>query len=238
VTRPTSRPGAPEVRLCTMGGFRVEVGGQLVATNAWGSRQARVVCKRLAVAVGQPVPRDELAELLWPDELDPAKRSARLSVVLSNIRRVLGGGIVADRDAVRLDLDTVRLDLVAVHDAISSGDDEALVTAHTGAVLPEDTYEDWAIDARERIASAVSSARRRLASAAEADGRWDVVIEHARGMLDLDAFDERGHEQLVRALVADGRHGEASAAATRYRQRMEELGVTPRDLLGATGSDS
>jgi pimeloyl-ACP methyl ester carboxylesterase/DNA-binding SARP family transcriptional activator len=232
-TRPTARRRA--VRVVTMGGFRVEVDGEPVTPSAWGSRQARLVCQRLAVAVDRAVPREELAEMLWPDELDPSKRSARLSVVLSNVRRVLGGGLVADRDAVRLDLDAVDLDLAAVHAAIRSGDDAALAAAHVGPVLPEAAYEDWAIVAADRIASAVVSARRRLASQAEADERWDDVVEQARAVLELDAFDERAHELLVGALLAAGRRGEAQQAADRYRERMAELGVPARDLLDQRG---
>jgi pimeloyl-ACP methyl ester carboxylesterase/DNA-binding SARP family transcriptional activator len=228
--RPLPRPERV-VTITTMGGFRVEVDGREVPSSAWGSRQARLVCKRLAVGVDRAVPRDELADLLWPDEVDPARRGARLSVVLSNIRRVLGGGLVADRDAVRLDLDAVDLDLVAVQEAMAAGDDAALAAAHTGPVLPEDAYEDWVIATRDRVASAVASAHRRLASAAEAGGRWDEVVGHARSILALDPYDERGHELLVRSLVASGRRGEAQVAADRYRERMAELGVQARDLL-------
>jgi pimeloyl-ACP methyl ester carboxylesterase/DNA-binding SARP family transcriptional activator len=228
------RPSGPtghDVRIETMGGFRVVVDGAPVPANAWGSRQARVVCKRLAVAAGRPVARDELTELLWPDEDDTAKRGARLSVVLSNVRRVLGGGVIADRDAVRLDLDVVALDLVALDDAIAAGDDAAVVACASGPVLPEDAYEDWAIAARGRIGAAVTSARRRLATDAMEQERWDDAAQHAWAMLELDEFDERAHETLVRSLAAGGRHGEARLAADRYRSCMVELGVQPRDLL-------
>lgn len=220
-----------DVRITTMGGFRVSVDDEPVPASAWGSRQARLVCKRLAVAVDRPVPRDELADLLWPDELDPTRRSARLSVVLSNIRRVLGGGLTADRDAVQLDLDTVSVDLAALHRALARGDDAALAAAYTGPILPEDAYQDWAIAARERIASAVASARRRLASASAQAKRWDEVVDHCRAVLELDGFDERTHETLVSALLSAGRRGEAQTAVDRYRERMTELGVQPRDLL-------
>jgi len=231
VTRRRGRPDGRVVRIATMGGFQVTVDDEPVPSSAWGSRQARLVCKRLAVAVDRPVPRDELTEMLWPDELDEARRSARLSVVLSGIRRVLGGGLVADREAVRLDLDAVALDLVALGAAVAAGDDGAVVAHHTGPVLPEEAYEDWAIAARQRIGAAVASARRRLATAAIADERWDEVVEHAHALLELDGFDERAHEMLVHALVADGRRGEARVAADRYRACMTELGVRPRDLL-------
>ena len=227
---PRRETSGHDVRIDTMGGFRVTVGGRPVATNAWGSRQARLVCRRLAVALDRPVPRDELTDLLWPDELDPAKRSARLSVVLSNIRRVLGGGILADRDAVRLDLDAVALDLVVLRDAITAGDDAAVLAAYTGPVLPEDAYDDWATTARHRFAAAVTSARRRVAAQAAEHGRWDEVVEHAHAMLEADQFDERAHELLVRALLASGRRGEARLAIGRYEACMSELGVRPRDL--------
>jgi pimeloyl-ACP methyl ester carboxylesterase/DNA-binding SARP family transcriptional activator len=228
--RPRSE-SRPQVRIQTMSGFQVSVDGNPVPSNAWGSRQARLVCKRLAVSVDRPVTRDELTELLWPDEPDPAKRSARLSVVLSNVRRVLGGGIVADRDAVRLDLDAVDLDLVPLHAAIAAGDDAAVVAGSAGPVLPEDAYEDWVIGARQQIGAATASARRRLATRAASLEQWDEVVDHARALLEIDEFDERAHELLVRALAAGARHGEAQVAVDRYRACMAELGIQARELL-------
>ncbi|HEX4901953.1 MAG TPA: alpha/beta fold hydrolase [Acidimicrobiales bacterium] len=231
VSSPVADPSKPEIRVDVLGGFRVTVDGRAVPSAAWGSRQARTVCKRLAVAVGGPVTREELADLLWPDELDAARRGARLSVVLSNIRRVLGGGLVADRDVVRLDLDAVDLDLVALDRAIAGGDDATAVAAHTGPVLPDEPYEDWAVAARRRYGTAVAGARRRLASEAAQHERWDEVAEHAVAMLADDDFDERAHELLVGALLRSGRRGEAIAAHSRYVSCMAELGVRPRDLL-------
>ena len=64
--RPAPAVRVPEIR--TMGGFEVRIDGDVVPLSAWGSRRSRTLCKRLAVALGQPVTRDELAELLWPDE--------------------------------------------------------------------------------------------------------------------------------------------------------------------------
>jgi DNA-binding SARP family transcriptional activator/pimeloyl-ACP methyl ester carboxylesterase len=225
------RATARDVDIQTMGGFRVCIDDEPVPAKDWGSRQARLVCKRLAIAVDRAVPREEIAELLWPDELDPAKRSARLSVVLSNIRRVLGGGLVADRDSVQLDLEAVTVDLVALNDAIARGDDTEVLARYEGQILPEEAYEDWAIAARTRYSSAVVSARRRLAGDAVDHGRWNDVIDHARAMLELDEFDERAHELLVQALVADGRQGEARLAVARYETCMAELGIQPRHLI-------
>lgn len=143
---------------------------------------------------------------------------------------MLGGGLLADREAVRLDLDAVELDLAELPGAVERGDDEAVVALAPRPVLPEDVYEDWAALARARVHAVVGSAHRRLASAAVADERWDDVADHARALLELDPFDERAHESLVDALRACGRHGEARVAVERYEAAMAELGVSPRDL--------
>jgi len=237
VTQRTSPATSPEVRIETMGGFGAVVDGRSIPVNAWGSRQARQLCKRLAVDLGRPVTRDELADLLWPDEVDDARRGARLSVVLSNIRRVLGGGLIADRDTVQLDLDAVVVDLAELDDAIRRGDDSAIVAAYRGPILPEDPYDDWATSASRRYATAVAGARRRLATAAAREQRTDDVIEHATAMLELDAFDERAHELLVAALLTAGRHGDARKAADHYEAKMHELGLTPRDLTTSALTD-
>ncbi len=215
----------------TMGGFAVRVDGDEVPQTAWGSRRARQLCKRLAVAAGQPVPRDELIEMLWPDESDIGRLGARLSVLLSNVRRVLGGGLLADRAAVALDTAAVDLDLHRVLDALAHGDDDTATRTYTGPILPEDLYEDWAIDARDHVVLAVAGAHRRLATGAGSAGCVDDVVRHASAIIELDPFDERAHELLVLTLAAADRPGDAVRADDRYRQRMAELGVRPHALL-------
>jgi pimeloyl-ACP methyl ester carboxylesterase/DNA-binding SARP family transcriptional activator len=217
-TSPRPLPSG-RVAVTTMGGFAVSVGGQEIPLNAWGSRQVRQLCKRLAVAAGQPVPRDELIELLWPDETGTIKLRSRLSVLLSHIRRVLDGRIIADRDAVRLDLGSVDLDLRHVHDALARGDDEAAVAAYDGPVLPEDAYEDWVIAARDRAVFAVIGAHCRLAARAMAEANLEAAIGHTSAIVDLDPYDERAQEVLVRTLETAGRRGDAVRADERYRQR-------------------
>jgi DNA-binding SARP family transcriptional activator/pimeloyl-ACP methyl ester carboxylesterase len=225
------RPPRGPVEIQTLGGFVVRVGGVEVPLTAWGSRRARQLCKRIAVASGQPVARDELIEMLWPGEPEQSRLGARLSVLLSNVRRVLGGGIIADRDAVRLDLNAVELDLRVLREALDGGDDRAAVQAYRGPALPEDAYDDWAIAARERAQLAIIGAHRRLAAAAVSTDNVDTVVAHTSAILDLDPFDDSAHELLVRTLAASDRRADASRAEMRYRQRMSELGVRPRDLL-------
>ncbi|MEO1065003.1 MAG: alpha/beta fold hydrolase [Actinomycetota bacterium] len=162
--------GPVAAHVTTLGRFAVEVDGREVETGEWGSRRARTLLKRLVTARGWPVTRDELFDLLWPDEIDRARLGARLSVQLSHVRRVLGGGVIADRDTIALDRSHVSTDLERL---LGAEDDERIIELDAGEFLPEDRYEDWTTPVREQVRSTVVSAIRRRLAALEADGGTD-----------------------------------------------------------------
>jgi pimeloyl-ACP methyl ester carboxylesterase/DNA-binding SARP family transcriptional activator len=210
-------------RITTLGRFRVDVGGREVPTSSWGSKRARQLCKRLVVARGWPVMRDELFELLWPDESDTRRLGARLSVQLSAVRRVLGGGIIADRQTVALDLDHVSTDLEQLFRA---ADDEAVVAAYPGEFLPEDVYEDWSASVRDQARARFVAAARRLGASAAASSDYDRAAEVARRLIETDQYDEEAHRLLVEALVGGGEVREASRAHEAWTAALGEIGIT------------
>ena len=222
-------------RITTLGGFGVEVGGQPVPTSTWGSRRARQLCKRLVAARGWPVLRDEFFELLWPDETDSRRLGARLSVQLSAVRRVLGGGVIADRQTVALDLDHVSTDL---EDLFRAPDDEAIVAAYPAEFLPEDVYEDWSTNVRDEARARFVSAARRLGTAAAERDDHERAAQLARRMIDADRYDETAHRLLVEAHVGAGELGEAARAHESWVAALAELdiAVEPFDAarFGAT----
>ena len=225
--RPGPRQGvrgtAASIR--TLGGFGVVVDGEEVPLSAWGSRRARQLCKRLTAACGHPVPREQLVDLLWPDEGGQHRLSARLSVQLSTVRRILGGGVIADRDSVRLDLSEVRLDLADVQAAVEAGDCRLVVQLYRGEYLPLDLYEDWAAETRQSTRMAFIRAASQLATAAMTAGDHDQAAALARKILTTDPFDEDAHRLLIAALLAGGHAGAARQAHGVYARRMDELGV-------------
>ena len=216
------RPDPPSVSIVTLGRFAVEVDGVEVPTSEWGSRLSRQLCKRLVAARGWPVTRDELFDLLWPDEFDRPKLGARLSVQLSAVRRVLGGGVVADRQSVRLDLDEVATDLDSFH---AAPDEAAVVAAYTGEFLPEDRYEDWTAGTRDEVRSRFVVAARNLAGRAFERGEWQRCAELGRRLIEVDPYDENAYRLLVDALTAAGEPGEARQAHAAWSTAMAELGV-------------
>ena len=132
--------GTSTVRIVTLGRFALELDGKEVPSSVWGSKRARQLCKQLVAVRGWPITRDQLIDHLWPDDPAIDRLGARLSVQLSTVRRALGGGIDADRQTVRLDLDEVSTDLEELY---AANDDDAVVAAYTGEFLPEDRYDDW-----------------------------------------------------------------------------------------------
>jgi pimeloyl-ACP methyl ester carboxylesterase/DNA-binding SARP family transcriptional activator len=210
--------GSHRTDIITMSRFDVVVDGTSVPTSAWGSRRARTLLKRLVVARGQPVTRDELIELLWPEGRGVDRLGARLSVQLCAVRRILRGGVIADRSSVRLDLDHVDVDLERW---FALTDDAAVVAAFHGELLPEDRYEDWSAPVREEVRARFAAAVRRLADVSDAND----AIELWRRLLRQDPYDEAAHRSVISTLRAKGRLSEARAAYQTYVAAMDDLGV-------------
>ncbi|MEX2550044.1 MAG: alpha/beta hydrolase [Nitriliruptoraceae bacterium] len=217
---PVATVGRPTVHITTLGRFAVAVDGQEVPPADWGSRRARQLCKRLVAARGWPVTRDELFELLWPGETDRGRLGARLSVQLSGVRRVLHGGVIADRESVRLNLEEVDTDLEALFRA--SGD-ASVVAAYPGAFLPDDRYEIWTEGARaEAQARFVPSARRKARRLLDSD-EPEAAVSLALRLREIDVYDEDAHRILITALERAGAVTEANRARAVYRSAMDEL---------------
>lgn len=216
------RPQPSSVRILTLGGFGVEVDGEPVAAAAWGSRNARQVCKRLVAARGWPVTREALIDLLWPDEDDMRRLSARLSVQLSAVRRVLGRGVVADRETVRLDVEEVSTDL---EDFYKATDDAAVVAAYGGEFLPEDRFEDWSGPPRDEARTRFVTASRRLARLERERGQPLRAVEVARGIIEADRYDDDAHRLVVEALLEAEEVGEARRAHETWVAAMADLDI-------------
>lgn len=207
------------VEIETLGRFRVLVDGDEVEPAAWGSRRARQLLKRLVVARGWPVTRDELTDMLWPEESDEGRLRPRLSVQLSAVRRILGGGVIADRSSVRLDLDALDVDLVRFH---AAADDRSIVTSYGGELLPEDRYEDWLQGPRTEALVRFAAAAERLLTAG-GDSAESVAL--ATSVLAADPYHDAAHRALIRAHVAAGSLAAAASAHADYERRMAELDV-------------
>uniref|UniRef100_A0A831TFW6 OmpR/PhoB-type domain-containing protein n=1 Tax=Thermorudis peleae TaxID=1382356 RepID=A0A831TFW6_9BACT len=85
--RPASGPATLRIRL--LGRFSITLGSVTLSGASWRGRAAAAVLKLLALSPTRALYRDEVIDLLWPDE-DPENASARLRSALHAARRALG----------------------------------------------------------------------------------------------------------------------------------------------------
>ena len=243
--RAVAPPAGEPVRVQALGAFRVLRDGEPVPPEEWQSRKARDLLKLLVARRGRAATREQLMEVLWPDE-DPGRLSNRLSVALSTVRAVLDPRhrfasdrfVLADKHVVALaDLPVDVEEFLAMANAgldrqrQPGAGPEALAelvaaeSAYTGDFLEEDPYDDWAVPLREEARATYLAVARTLAATAAAAGRHDQAVRYHLRVLERDPYDEDAHLGLVATLSGAGRHGEARRRYRLYAGRMAELGV-------------
>ena len=173
---------AGHVELHLLGRFAVLRDGVEVPPSAFGGRKVRGLLKVLATRQGSFVSNDVLAEALWPDR-PPSDPVANLQVLVNRARRALGdpalittgaGGYTLSRSCV--------VDGERVLGASSPG--EALAHWH-GDPLPEEAYDAWAEDYRERLLRAHQRALEDAAGRLWSDGFFDDLARLDSGTLSL-----------------------------------------------------
>jgi DNA-binding SARP family transcriptional activator len=211
-------------------------------------RQARVAFAVLAGARHRPVPKEELAEALWPDDL-PASWQAALRGVITKVRGALTAvgldGANAIRSAFgcyqlelphgsRIDVEAASDDVEQAEAALSAGEaGRARPLAEAAAAIAGQPFlpgEDGPFpDAMRRQLQALHlRALEALARADLAIGEVGAAIDAAQTALKVERFRESAYRLLMSAHAAAGSRGEALRAYERCRVLLaEELGVRP-----------
>lgn len=204
-----------------------------------GSRKARTLLGVLACARGNPVPSDELIDVLWGDD-PPSRPADQLGVLVSRLRRVLGADVlprVGRGYALRqawLDVDEAHRRVADAEERLAAGSggaaraaaEASLALAERGLLTGEDG--DWIRAERSALDRAAARARSIVADAALRSGDAAGAAAAAAGALDHDPYDEAALRLLMRAHVAAGRPASALATYAEVRRRLaEELGVSP-----------
>jgi predicted ATPase/DNA-binding SARP family transcriptional activator len=230
------------VRIRLLGGFDVEVDGQLIPASAWRLRKASELVKVLAITPGHRLQREQAMEQLWPDRpadaalnnLHQALRVARNALSVSG---EAGQRILVLRDGVLSLCPNGELWVDA--EAFASAVREATVASglagrlaarelYRGELLPDDRYADWAEAPREALAQDHLTLLAQLAQLHEREGNREAATETLRELLQHDRADESAHRSLMRLYAVDDQRRMALRQYERLRAAMaRELEVEP-----------
>jgi len=237
-----------------LGPFQVTLDGG--ALENFGYDKVRALLAYLCVESNQPLPREQVSALLWPEQ-SAAAASHSLSQALLKLRRALREpsstphfikaqrGVLEFRMRADDYLDTralgAELDACESHAHLSVEQCEACAARLERAVglyrgdflegvLIGDsaTFEEWVILRREQLRRRVLYALEQLTRYHVARGKYDDAEMFARRQLELEPYLEEAHRSLMQILA---RNGKRSAGLAQYehcrRVLAQELGIEP-----------
>lgn len=235
----------PALEVFLLGTPRVEYAGEVFEISR---RQVRALLYRLA-AEAQPVPRQQLCFLFWPDIPDSQARR-NLTRLLSLLRNSLPvpDAVLTTGDSIGLDPEEVGSDVVRfskLTEAAESESDPAYLQQaaelYRGdflagfSIRDSAEYEAWVSQERHTLERRYLEALADLVYAEMERGNHDRAISHAQRYLATDALAEDVHRTLIEIYTATG---DRTAAIQQYERCAEilerELGVRPLPETHAT----
>lgn len=233
-----------------LGGFELYRGGRLVTPNMFRRRASLTVLQILALHEGRPVPRDVLAECLWP-ETDPEAATNRLYVLIHALRQMVEperrgrGWVFIRNDGDRYFLNPeapYRLDVAEFREHVGLGERleregdaegafdafQAAADLYRGDLLEDTPYAEWCLEPREHLKETCLGVLGKLAARDRETGVFERSVQRYRQSLRIDPLRERVHQGLMRTLWEAGRPDEALRQYKVCREMLRrELGVDP-----------
>ncbi len=227
------RAGAP-VKLSLLGNYTLSIDGKTVTFGAGAQRLL------MLLALNGPQRRTYLAGTLWPDTSDDLALT-RLRSTLWRLRRQVSDLLDTSEQTIALSA-AVEVDvehLVAVCRELIErfvGPDrltacfKVLVQARE---LLLGCYDDWVLQARERLTNLRLHALEILVEELIAARRHPEAVEAAIAAVQLDPLRESTHRALMRAYLAEGNPASARCELEHYRSLLRsELGIDePTSLM-------
>jgi len=214
-----------------------------------GAKSFRVL-KYLLAHRHQPIMKDVLIDLFWPDcDFDSVGRN--LHQAIYTLRKLLRDGgpdrpyVVFENDAYLLDpalsiwcdAEEMEAGAAAGRSAEQAGDLQAAAAAYeraaacyAGEYLADSPYEEWALTERERLRLLYVDVANRLGELRLGMGDVEAAAAVSRQLLRHESCDEEAHRRLIRCY---GAAGHRTMVVRQYRayvecaERMYGVGPSP-----------
>lgn len=238
------------IRIYLTGRVVVEVDGEIVLRERqFRGRQERLCFAYLVSERARPVPREELAMVLWPEGAPPAWSTA-LSAIVSRLRSVMATAALEaldvsiskgfDQHQMRLPADTW-VDVEAAAHAIDTAEGRLRMEDAKGAFGPATVAATiakrpflsgnegaWAGRERERLERIRVRAQECLGAIWLASGEPELAVEAAAEALGVEPFRESSYRLLMRAHALAGNRAAGLRAYQDLRNQLaSELGTDP-----------
>jgi DNA-binding SARP family transcriptional activator len=239
------RESGPTLTAHLLGHLRVTLNDHPV--ESWPSGRGKALLEYLLAGSDEPVPRDVLMELLWP-EADPEAARNNLNVGMHGLRKALRTAaeipvVVYDKGAYRLnpalgvwiDVREFEGHVLAARQletagdlATATGEYELALALYQGDFLADDPYEAWPVLIRERLRVAYLDALDRLSQIYFGQSAYNSCGMMCQLILARDACREDAHCRLMRCY---SRQLQDHLALRQYQVCVQalndELGIDP-----------
>ena len=234
----TRMGGRSNLSFQLFGPLAVADGERTLGPRDFPGVKPKQVLEILLLSRGHPVPKDRLAECLWPETM-PRDIAATLEVYVSKLRRCLAPDgrqghelVVTEPEAYRFAMEKATVDIdrfdALVQRAARAGGatarrhlDDALALVR-GDLLEDEPYAEWVQAAREQYRGRVLQARLDAARAALADGDFREALVHAEAAIALDEYSESAYRAAILGSYALFGQSDALRVFERCRRILSE----------------
>ncbi len=232
------------IRIRLLGGFRVSIGSRELREDDWRRQKSAGLVKLLALAPGQRLHRERVAELLWPG-CSPRRSLNNLHRELHAARKVLQPRDPASELYLCLrnrwlnlyPYGAVWVDVSAFEEAVANARRmntpaayETALSLYAGELLPQDRYEEWAESRRAELGETRLRLLAELAELYEKLGQPHQAIERLEQAVSGDPTNEAAHETLMRLYTSVGRRQKALEKYEALCENLENFGGGPPDF--------
>jgi len=207
-----------QLRVQTLGPFRVWRGAQEIDGREWKRDKARQLFQLLLTQRGQALQRETITERLWPT-LTPEAASRDFKVALNALYKTLEPARPAEAPSAYIQrdnalyglrpeadvwLDAAEFEREAEAGLHATGPQsimhlQAALRLYTGDFLPEALYEDWASEERERLLALYLRAADKLAGLLVEQAQYEEGLAVCQLILNRDACWERAYRLMMLA---------------------------------------